>query len=523
MKQKSLRVMAALLCVVSLLACNRFSKNKNNLHAMVKVSAAVQPQTDLTIASKYPLTNAEVSLMALRADETEIRHHGWTILEKMTTDNDAPRTDGNSNYEALWDSDTTPWDTKCTLGLFGTNGNCPTRNPTSNTDCRLAPPTDKANTQPNLETPIQQVDPNGHLGSQNTSKSVALISSVRYNAAAARAIHDHCLYDRELKIGDQKEGLNNFTGDANQFDPSAVIVKLIWAIPDPATSHITVWDPAYGEAMTAPKIAEWPTIKVNVDTSVPCSANGFTSRRGQAPDTSVVPVNCFYHRQYGCNLLRNDIQPSHFGGLFHCSTGQTTFQALLMGVHIITAEQHDWVWNTYWWTPDPSKDTLMAGQTDTIAKRGPWRFYAMQTTMSPSTPAAKDGYARTAFNPYIEGVDTQNAAVSNCMYCHKRAVVYPKDTTLSVTADLAKGSPDRCAFMTPVPAGCSSPAADYNAPYTSDQTPTHFLWSLADNVDYLRQSRQQLIPPGVLHPSLKRKKRPSSTVGKPGPNSGETS
>jgi hypothetical protein len=506
MKIKSLLLTVALLCVSSLLACSRFSHTKDNPQPFLRMAAHIQ-QTDFTIADRYPLSSSDVDGMILRANNSEMREHGWTILAHMTSANGAPRTDGNSSYEALWDSETTPWDTKCTLGLGGNNKTCLPRTPRSNTDCRLLPVSRRPKNGPDIETPLQQVDFNQErsLRLPKTNRTVlgppiAFISSVRYNAKAAETIRDHCLYDRKLAIGDKQEGLNNFSPDANQFDPASVIVKLIWAIPD-KDGHIFVWDPSYGINRTLPNSpSDWPSVKVTTDTNIPCSSNGFSThpQSDTASPEVQVPVNCFYHRQYACELLNNNIRPSNFGGIYHCPAGQK-FQALLMGVHIITAEHHDWVWNTYWWTPDPSKDPGHEGQTDAVSKRGPWRFYAMQVAMSPSMPLdPTDGLPHIAFNPYIEGPGTPNATVSNCMYCHKRAVVYPATSTQSADVDLAKGSPKRCAFMSPVPAGCGSLAADYNAPYTTNQTPTHFLWSLADNVDYLRQGREQLIPPGIL-------------------------
>jgi hypothetical protein len=106
MKIKSLLSTATLLSVSMLLACSRASHTKDNPRPLLQIAAHVQ-HTDFTIADRYPLSNSDVDGMILRADNSEMREHGWTILARMTSANGALRTDGNSSYEALWDSETT--------------------------------------------------------------------------------------------------------------------------------------------------------------------------------------------------------------------------------------------------------------------------------------------------------------------------------------------------------------------------------------------------------------------------------
>lgn len=494
-----------LLAAAGLASCSRFTSKNATAQPLVRTSAAVHAMDalDLSIADRYPLTHNDIQQMILHGNEDEMREHGWVTLANLVSDDGTPRQDGNSSYEAAWDSATTPWADKCALGLGGKSPNCkalPTRN---STDCRLVAPNQSPN-KTKLETPIQQVDaasesrellPRVPQLPVSETPPIAFISTVRYNPQAASVIREHCLYLSEGTIGGQQVGIKNFVDSVDQFDPASVIVKLIWAVPD-KNGHIHVWNPALAINHTNTGSPDsWPFVTVDTNSTSACNADQYPAfkpnTKDDPPSAEVkVPIGCFYHRQYACTLLDNDIRPSTTGSIYHCPRTQQ-FQAILMGVHVITAEQHDWVWNTYWWTPDPNNDPGHRNQIDAVAQRGPWRFFAMNVAMSPNTPPDVGGKPpHIAFNPYLEG-PAENSTVSNCMYCHKKAVIY-SDGSRSVISELAKGSPPSCAYMTPWPTDCSAPPANYDAPYEVGAIPTHFLWSLSDNLDSVRAFRQSL-------------------------------
>lgn len=484
MRQYVLFPLIAGLCVLSVLTVYfHVSRNQKRVHAYgtQQLSPRIPAPTP-----HYPLTYDESAQMLLRADNNEMRQHAWAVLDSLV---------GNqqNNYEAKWDSSTTPWENKCNLHLFGQKIGCTPPAATSATDCRLQKPSITSVTLPWIEFTAQQeaftegIHPKTSLTSANE-----FLSSVRYNAQAADFIREHCLYLEEDST--KTKGIAHLT-DADQFDPQAVIVKLIWATPD-AIGQIHVWLPSQANTLTGKgTFSKWPYVKVDLaDNSCPAGSAFKTYDTSGSPTSgATVPLGCFYSREYPCAIV-STIEPTTVGSVT-CGA-RHTFRAILMGAHIITAEQKNWIWTTFWWTPDPTDDPRLANQPPSLSGRGPWRFFAMNQAMSAVDPKEptnnpypvaynpySDNLNHIAYNPYIEGPG-ENSMGSNCMYCHNMAALPPQGSSVTATQVIHSGMPPRCAYAASPQPNCDlSGLILPDDPYFQHALPTHLLWSLVDNLE----------------------------------------
>jgi len=73
----------------------------------------------------------------------------------------------------------------------------------------------------------------------------------------------------------------------------------------------------------------------------------------------------------------------------------------LVGINMMTREQHDWVWAAFWWHDRPEVGPFAADRPSAL--RGPWQNYLMQAAFDAETPRASDGGAHICFNPWLEG------------------------------------------------------------------------------------------------------------------------
>lgn len=467
----------ALLVFTLLLALSGWLSKPPHLFSASKTKhIAVPPSTSYN----YPL--AEAQLEQIRNDPQAIRAHGWSLLQHLIV-NDGTGKGENSGYYTDWDAHPELWEGKCTLGLATNSKVCSGISPTTD-DCRR--PMQRTNKEFKfpIQLPIQQ-----HITVHEAAMvhhllfdgplrakdgTLPEISFVRYNVDAAAFIRKHCLHSLT--------GIQQLT-DADQFNPNAIIVKLIWGKADDKDGWLHVWRPEMVNSPTLEDITTWPLIKVAADDSLPCTASTYPeppgSRSGVEP-VPVVPIKCFYHRSYPCSYL--DDGPEMFEPRTFCPKGQY-FEAVLLGLHIITAEQKNWTWNTYWWTPTPITDFYHADQPAVFKDEGPWRFYAMDATLSPTEPRKPNAYQRAVFNPYIEGL-TANATRSNCIYCHSMAVTRHY-TPPDLSHEIHSGSPPPCAYQVITNECLRQLSANDLLPrddaYFKDTSSTHLIWSIADN------------------------------------------
>jgi hypothetical protein len=124
-------------------------------------------------------------------------------------------------------------------------------------------------------------------------------------------------------------------------------------------------------------------------------------------------------------------------------------KAILVAMHIATKEISNWVWQTFFWAPDPNNplwpSSAAAASLRPAQLKGAARHYAAVTTYAmvlPNQPITGGNTAKTrpliGFNPYLEagfsglgndpnwapGAKFQYGVQTNCMSCHAM-VAYP--------------------------------------------------------------------------------------------------
>jgi hypothetical protein len=434
------------------------------------------------VLGRYPDSSQRLEAMSNQQDEPAMRAHAWAILNVLTNAGGGSPSPA-PGYTPAWENQ--GWENKCNLGLAPGNGLCGPPTPSgATTPCSAFPKPSKLL----MEAPVQQLSGPG----------LSAMSSVWYSAAAAAFIRTHCLNtpDGLRKLAALEEG-TGASNPSNQFPTDAVIVKLIWALPDDgnpvgtwSTNMMTRGNPNDEINLGFPNSLNnsWPHVIVNTDLTVRCASRNYDSDKdpGYSSKTDAVPINCFYHRKITCQQMPDGVGEV-LGWRKPCASGQTSLDVILVGFHVITAELKDWVWSTFWWTNHPDSDPLQADRPENLRQRGPWGFYSMNTTMSLTTPAdIVDHGPKICFNPYLEGPQS-NGPVSNCMFCHQMAV-YRSSGKPAVTNEIAAGHPRRCAYLTPDSPTCQQQLkSDASGSavllpgdkYFQDATRTHFLWSLA--------------------------------------------
>jgi hypothetical protein len=181
-----------------------------------------------------------------------------------------------------------------------------------------------------------------------------------------------------------------------------IAVKAAWRVIDPRraceepdSAMVRFYNPATISpgigANDAYPIKMWPDARVvDLTGSITCAAPAPAYKRPSG--ANVVPISRFYKFK-----IQED---SPDGSLRKGSL------ALLVGLHVATRETKDWVWRTFWWDPDPKNPKLGTAAPADAGLKAPWDQYVMGAN----------------FNPYLEA-GMKNGRVSNCVSCHRMAVI----------------------------------------------------------------------------------------------------
>jgi hypothetical protein len=136
-----------------------------------------------------------------------------------------------------------------------------------------------------------------------------------------------------------------------------------------------------------------------------------------AQPSQTIPGMCVYH--VGIQYNNKQAQAAIIRGVPELdATGCVGFSCdlILVGVHVMmfvdTPNPH-WLWATFWWSPASNGRRLPDGSL----VKGPWAHFQMKAT---SVGIGADP-ATIVYNPYLEGPDDANGAVSNCIQCHQFA------------------------------------------------------------------------------------------------------
>lgn len=234
--------------------------------------------------------------------------------------------------------------------------------------------------------------------------------------------------------------------------PSATMLKpTFWVVKKNQPVMIPYWKGPHLDitgTLTAkrPVASTWtqfvlydPTGKADPNKQYPVKIlgpNGFEERMVK-PD-KVVTANDFY----ALPLTQSDVDYIKAGNIF--TIGGLNTQdieacdlALLVGMHVTSAEFKNWTWQTFWWSPFPDDNNQ-----PTV--KAPFTHFNVATAYYFDTPENKP---HIAFNPYLETPiegpifmdPSDHGSRSNCMTCH-HAAAYPTINRTANPANMLLGS-----------------------------------------------------------------------------------
>ncbi|HEX2764014.1 MAG TPA: hypothetical protein VHM92_09285 [Allosphingosinicella sp.] len=269
-----------------------------------------------------------------------------------------------------------------------------------------------------------------------------MVAGVVYNPAAYKWIRDNNLYKSATLNGlmPPSGGIAHTQMGVN----SVALKPMMWPVPANGYSALPVWDQktksdigAYG-GYENQKV--WPTAVALTSSPPPgvptqnvtLQLNGVldaTSKK-QVPANSyanatVVGTDQFF--AYRPDLTNMDPcdraildQSAYwaYGGSFNPGDA-----LVVVAMHVMTKEQPDWAFQSFWWSPTPNDPVYAANRPIVPNAQGPWQHYLMASTYG--FPAAGSSTEwPVAFNPYIE-LAAGHPVETNCMNCHKRAAWPP--------------------------------------------------------------------------------------------------
>ena len=147
--------------------------------------------------------------------------------------------------------------------------------------------------------------------------------------------------------------------------------------------------------------------------------NGFIQKTYK--DYKILGVDQFY----AVPLSQSDVDYIRAGKVFNVwglksANIEVGDLALLVAMHVTTAETGPWTWQTFFWRPDAVADSP-------ASVKGPFRYF---DTVETYYFMNKDGTPKIGFNPYLEtpiegpifmNPQTMRGSHSNCMTCHHAA------------------------------------------------------------------------------------------------------
>lgn len=136
----------------------------------------------------------------------------------------------------------------------------------------------------------------------------------------------------------------------------------------------------------------------------------------------VVPISEFYYFA----LTQGDIDNlSSFAPSQELAGANVGDFAILMAMHVTMKEIPQWVWQTFWWEPDPDNTPAPAEARPASHLQNvpaPFNHYAMCTAYQMMIPEVTGTTPKICFNPYLEpGLTGVVGKESNCMTCHSNA------------------------------------------------------------------------------------------------------
>lgn len=388
-------------------------------------------------------------------DEAAIEGHAWDLWTALNAPSGQYVTQGDTRVEIpVWET----WFDE--FELFRFEPTCP-----DGEDCSDAVP---------FHAPRQQ------LG------AAQVLSFNKFSAEFMDWVGKEKLYDETTLIALNAKFQENDTPLAERFvptrdlDPKATMLKpSFWVVKPGQPSPMQYWK---GPGMTVdgtldpnvPTPPTWTQIVVVDPTGTAEPGTPYTLEVKSATGVEKMTFTDYeivgLDRFYWIPLTADDVEFLKGGNVFIVNGVPVEEMepgdlALLMAMHVTTAEFGPWTWQSFWWSPDP-------------AVKAP-----------SSVPAPYDNYDLTqayymlgsngepwiAMNPFLEPPDegpifmnpTQLGVHSNCMSCH-HAAAYPTLNMESNPATMLLGS------------YVATGDVQGTEQYFQDRVKTRFMWSMVD-------------------------------------------
>jgi hypothetical protein len=333
----------------------------------------------------------------------------------------------------------------------------------------------------------------------------SVLQTIYYNAAAAATINSNRM-DRQGALEDR---LDQLEGEAvplsdlkvTDFAQDAVVVKTFWELLQPGQNDFPGKNYAYGAwlfgqstppdpgngQVTAFEDKSIPDPTIYIDIGAPKTCTYAPQSTMDHRIFKVYSLGCFYYRSvHPPEVHEISEHASSKSDIPHAAKCEGLDSAycylILVGVHVMTRETPNWLWmtfwwNTGWWDSHPARASV----------RDKWDLFDANATANNTDPVA---------NPYLEGPNT--GMYSNCMECHRHAVVRPGYGTV-VGANLKHNyfsgipgtdwgkqifplaSPPPDPFQPLAVASIPARARDLQSPtcFFAGALQTHFLWTIA--------------------------------------------
>ena len=377
----------------------------------------------------------------------ELRRHGWQLLAGLTSPSHARRP-GNDGLLPIWET----W--------------------YSQPETFRPPSAEPRTLMPLFEYPPHQLEP----VNSTAGRIVSVAARIFFNQEAHDHIQANCLYTRAklecLRAIPPIPGPDGSPGvlEIPDFKRESVALKTAWMHVTQKCTPIPVWDgePPFPRSTTNPprgwsrRIWVYPH-NVSPDT---CGTGG-----------KRVSIDEFYHFKI---TSPEEVKYWQTGGgvLTDPTTGPLMKDdyVVLVGLHAATREIDNWVWATYWWHDRPNGGPFGSDRPSSI--RHPWRNYLMDVAYDMDRPPEHDTSPKITFNPYLEASLAEGVR-SNCMTCHRRAVIPNKPNVVTSYSFGDEVQQDQIVIR-----GSEAATATYfSEPGFESRLKLHFIWSLAAHTD----------------------------------------
>ena len=284
-----------------------------------------------------------------------------------------------------------------------------------------------------------------------------VLSFNKYSVEFLDWVDKNKFYDERtfIKINQQMDKDNTPVADriidAIPPDSATMLKPTFWVVPRDKPVMMPYWKGPHLDingTLTPdhPVVSTWtrfvlydPTGKADPNKAYPVKIlgpNGFVNRMVK-PD-KIVDADDFY----AVPLTEADVDYIKSGNIFtiggvDVNDLKPCDLALLVGMHVTTAEFNNWTWQTFWWSPFPE-------DTNQPTVKAPFTHFNVATAYYFDD---SNKQPQIAFNPYleppIEGPIFMNpqdhGSHSNCMTCH-HAAAYPTTNRSSNPANMLLGN-----------------------------------------------------------------------------------